>query len=88
MMTKKRINLADHLKGVRLEKVQILEWAMELCLGMVQARAQDIECYRDLKPANILISPERVLKIGDFGLSLAKEAALRAANIRFLKVTE
>ncbi|HEY1718759.1 MAG TPA: protein kinase, partial [Verrucomicrobiae bacterium] len=75
-----RVTLADHLKGIRLEKVQVLEWAIQFCLGMEHAKAQGIECHRDIKPPNILISPKRVLKISDFGLSLATEAAWRVAN--------
>jgi tetratricopeptide (TPR) repeat protein len=70
-----RVNLGDHLASGHLETNQVLEWAIQFCLGMEHARAQGIECHRDIKPANILIAQNRELKISDFGLSMAAEAA-------------
>jgi serine/threonine protein kinase len=76
----RRVNLGDHLASVRLNTNQVLEWTIQFCLGMEHARTQGIESHRDIKPANILITKHGSLKISDFGLSLAAEAAWRGAD--------
>jgi serine/threonine protein kinase len=45
-----------------------LSFAKQLIKGIKQIHAADL-VHRDLKPQNIFITPEDVLKIGDFGLS-------------------
>ena len=45
----RRVNLGDHLASVRLNTNQVLEWAIQFCLGMEHARAQGIESHRDIK---------------------------------------
>jgi serine/threonine protein kinase len=77
-----RVSLADHLAHAngRLDTNQILEWAIQFCIGMEHANSRGIECHRDIKPANILISRDGILKISDFGLASAAEAAWRQRN--------
>lgn len=45
------------------------EFAYQLCLGMHAAGAQGEFVHADLKPENLLISKDSVLKITDFGLA-------------------
>lgn len=74
-----RVSLANHLAkaGGPLDSDQILEWAIQFCLGMEHANAHGIKCHRDIKPANILIAQDGTLKITDFGLAAAVEVAGR-----------
>ena len=74
-----RISLAHHLahaNGV-LDPAQTLKWAVQFCIGMEHAQSRGIKCHRDIKPANLLISRDGSLKISDFGLATAAEAAWR-----------
>ena len=72
-----RASLGDHLGSGPIDENQVLRWGIQFCLGMEHARARGVECHRDIKPANILITQDGTLKVSDFGLSLATEAALR-----------
>ncbi len=73
-----RVSLAHHLAGARapLDINDSLKWAIQFCYGMEHALRHGIECHRDIKPANILIARNGTLKISDFGLALAAQAAL------------
>src|ERR1017187_2316919 len=79
-----RVSLADHLAraGGPLDAGQTLKWAVQFCLGMEHAQARGIKCHRDIKPANILITQDGTLKISDFGLAAAGEAAWRGTGGR------
>jgi len=48
---------------------QALIWAIQFCAGMEHAFKHGLNSHRDIKPSNILITPEKVLKITDFGLA-------------------
>lgn len=81
---KGRVSLADHLAraGGPLDADQTLKWAVQFCLGMEHAQSHGITCHCDIKPANILITQDGTLKIADFGLAKAAEAAWVAVGIR------
>jgi serine/threonine protein kinase len=78
--SKGRINLGHYLTGHPLDTNQVLKWSIQFCSGMEHANSHGIECHRDIKPGNILIGNDRALKITDFGLAAAAEAAWRQRN--------
>jgi serine/threonine protein kinase len=53
----------------RLDLAQALRFGVQFCLGMEHALRQGLSCHRDIKPGNLLITEDGVLKITDFGLA-------------------
>lgn len=75
---RKRVTLTDHLALTKgpLETKLVLRWAAEFCQGMEHAQKCGVRCHRDIKPGNILITPDGLLKISDFGLAVAGASVL------------
>jgi serine/threonine protein kinase len=48
---------------------QSLRWAVQFCQGMEYAHERGIRCHRDVKPANIMITQQGIVKITDFGFA-------------------
>lgn len=61
--------LAQHLNHKTLPLRSILNWSIQFCYGMEHLSQNGIKCHRDIKPLNILINPDNILKITDFGLA-------------------
>ena len=60
---------------------QVVAFAIYLCEGMMHALSRGIDAHRDIKPQNCLITENRALALGDFGL--AKAMATRSgATVR------
>jgi serine/threonine protein kinase len=57
----------------RLNLPQALHFGVQFCLGMEHALRQGLSCHRDIKPGNLLITEDGVLKITDFGLARISE---------------
>ena len=61
---------ADYLeKEVPLETA--LDWGIQACRGMEHAFLRGLVCHRDIKPQNIMVTTDGVVKITDFGIAIA-----------------
>ncbi len=63
-----RYTLQDFFnEGISIER--FLSWNIQFCLGMEHAKMCGIYPHRDIKPTNILITRDKILKISDFGIA-------------------
>jgi serine/threonine protein kinase len=60
--------LSKMLNGTTLPAVQVTSLARQVAQGMARAHASGV-VHGDLKPANILVTPEGIAKIVDFGMA-------------------
>jgi len=61
-------NTLTHYLG-SLSYPEILKFSIQFCNGMEYAYSRGIVCHRDIKPDNIMITPDKTVKITDFGLA-------------------
>ena len=61
--------LSRVMDKVKIEPKQALIWAIQFCQGMQFLHQAGIETHKDIKPDNILVTPENNIKIADFGLA-------------------
>ena len=61
--------LSKVIQKHQLEPKQALIWAIQFCKGMNFLNKSGMKAHKDIKPDNILISPDNVVKIIDFSLA-------------------
>ena len=62
-----RNSLSHYLSSLSVE--EILNFSIQFCFGMEHAHSNGIDVHRDISPDNIMISPDKTVKITDFGLA-------------------
>ncbi len=63
--------LAEMIRnGERLPEAVAIDFAIQICVGLAYAHRQGI-LHRDVKPANILVTKDDVVKLSDFGIARA-----------------
>jgi eukaryotic-like serine/threonine-protein kinase len=72
-------SLADRLRGGPLPPWEACQIAEQLCRALAKAHSQNV-VHRDVKPANVLISDDGRVKVGDFGVALLAEGSTDAGT--------
>jgi len=65
--------LADVLRGGRIELRHALQIASQVARGLEAVHAAGI-IHRDVKPSNILFTPDGIAKVSDFGIAKVSDA--------------
>jgi tetratricopeptide (TPR) repeat protein/tRNA A-37 threonylcarbamoyl transferase component Bud32 len=81
-------SLEGYLRQRPPDLAQNLRWAIQFCHGMEYAYSKGVRCHRDIKPDNILVSNDKLVKISDFGLAgvlqeVSTDAKSRAGRSEF-----
>jgi predicted Ser/Thr protein kinase len=62
-------------RGVELPLVRRLHFMKDLCAGLAHAHRVGI-VHRDIKPGNLIVTAEQVLKILDFGIARVRDSSI------------
>ena len=73
-----RNTVTSYIKDVKLKNEIILNWAAQFCYGMSYVTEKGILCHRDIKPDNLMITLNGILKVTDLGLakSVARDESM------------
>ena len=61
--------LTDFISAGRLRLETVVSWSIQFCSGMNYAHSKGVLVHRDIKPDNLMIDPNWILKVTDFGLA-------------------
>jgi serine/threonine protein kinase len=64
-----RSTLRDHLQGKPKPLRQVVRWTHQFLSGMLHAVDRGMTSHGDVKPENLMVSPDGDLQITDFGLA-------------------
>ena len=80
----------EYIEGVTLHSLilqnrvlpveQVIDYSRQICAGLDQAHAHGV-IHRDVKPANIMIMPDGLVKIMDFGIAKAGGGLTSAGQV-------
>ena len=73
--------LIDSNEGKGLPQDMVVDWALQLCdaLEYLHGRTPPI-IYRDMKPANVMLTPEGAVRVIDFGIAREYKGTGRAGD--------
>lgn len=78
--------LEGYLRDSPPDQNRTLRWAIQFCHGMEYAHSKGIRCHRDVKPANIMITPDGKVKITDFGFADLRDVTRGRTVVDFLSI--
>ena len=76
-----RNTLSHYLREISL--ADSLKFAIQFCYGMEYAYSKGMKVHRDIKPDNIMVTQDKMVKITDFGLATALGKAEIGENAEF-----
>ena len=73
--------MADYISNSKspIDEFQILDWFTQICLALKHVHDRKI-IHRDLKCQNIFLTKERIIKLGDFGISRVLTSTIEKAK--------
>ncbi|GIQ84835.1 hypothetical protein KIPB_006406 [Kipferlia bialata] len=66
-------------KGKHIEEGQILDWFVQMCLGLKHVHDRKI-LHRDLKTQNLFVTSANTIKLGDFGIARILKSTMECAK--------
>ncbi len=73
-------NTLTHYAKSPISLEQALIWSIQICYGMTYSISKGISPHRDIKPDNIMITNDGILKITDFGLAKFLDQEEKVSN--------